>query len=195
MLYLYKYNAENMADSVEAFLLDLPALLEQAERHIHNDNMNIVEYLRRRLHDYYTALSIIVMHCIEQNICNEIVLMLREILHRLFASLERYNELCDFNFDGDDASEISSNLSFSEERTHEPGRPRINVSPDTLVDLYNLHNSWSIVSRQTGLSYRTLLRRRREYGLQVANTVGPRNTYSLTLKLVKNNFAMQCEIF
>lgn len=43
MLYLYKYNAENMADSVEAFLLDLPALLEQAERHIHNDNMNIVE--------------------------------------------------------------------------------------------------------------------------------------------------------
>jgi hypothetical protein len=178
MLYLYKYNAENMADSVEAFLLDLPALLEQAERHIHNDNMNIVEYLRRRLHDYYTALSIIVMHCIEQNICNEIVLMLREILHRLFASLERYNELCDFNFDGDDASEISSNLSFSEERTHEPGRPRINVSPDTLVDLYNLHNSWSIVSRQTGLSYRTLLRRRREYGLQVANTVGPRNTYT-----------------
>ncbi|CAB3983374.1 uncharacterized protein LOC110059588 [Paramuricea clavata] len=91
-----------MADSVEAFLLDLPALLEQAERHIHNDNMNIVEYLKRRLHDYYTA----------------------------------------------------------------------------LMDLYNLHNSWSIVSRQTGVSYRTLLRRRREYGLQVANTVGPRNTYT-----------------
>jgi hypothetical protein len=64
---LYKYNAENMADSVEAFLLDLPALLEQPERHIHNDNINIIEYLRRRLHDYYTALSIIVMHCIARD--------------------------------------------------------------------------------------------------------------------------------
>ncbi len=114
-----------MPDSVEVFFLDLPALLEQAERHIHNDHMNIVEYLRRRLHDCYTALSIIVTiitslqifcsiqcvtHCIEQNICNEVIVMLREILHRLLTSLERYNELCDFNFDGDNTSEISSNL-------------------------------------------------------------------------------------
>ncbi len=72
-----------------SFFLDLPALLEQAERHIHNDNMNIVEYLRRRLYDYYTALSIIVTHCIEQNICNEVIVMLREILHRLLTSLEQ----------------------------------------------------------------------------------------------------------
>ena len=154
-----------------SFFLDLPALLEQAERHIHNDNMNIVEYLRRRLHDYY------VTHCIEQNIC-KIFVMLREILHRLLTILECYNELCDFNFDGDNTSEISSNLSCWEESTHEPGRPRINFSQDTLVGLCNLHNSWSIISRQTGVSYRTLLRRRHEYGFQVANRVGPRNTYT-----------------
>ena len=67
---------------------------------------------------------------------------------------------------------------FLEEHTHEQGRPRIDVSPDTLMDLYNIHNSWSIVSRLTGISYRTLLRQRREYGLRVANTVGPRNTYT-----------------
>ncbi len=46
------------------------------------------------------------------------------------------------------------------------------------MGLYNLHNSWSIISRQTGVSYRTLLRRRHEYGFQVANRVGPRNTYT-----------------
>ena len=103
---LHKYDAKNMADTVEAFFLDLPALLQQAERHIYNDNMNVIEYLRRGLHDYYTTLNTIVTHCIDQNICNELIVMLREILHRLFASLERYNELCDFNFDGDNALEI-----------------------------------------------------------------------------------------
>ena len=33
-------------------------------------------------------------------------------------------------------------------------------------------------SRETGVSYRTLLRRRNEYGMPVSNTRSPRNTYT-----------------
>ena len=120
-----------MANQVENFLFELSPLLQQAKRHIQNNNRNIIEYLRRLLNDSYTALCIIVMHCMEQNICPEVIEMLREILHRLSTNVERYNELCDSNFEGRDAMENSSTLTFSEERTHRPGRPRINVCPDT----------------------------------------------------------------
>ena len=47
-----------------------------------------------------------------------------------------------------------------------------------VTELHNIHNDWSVVARQTDVSYRTLLRRRHENGLPVANTVGPRNTYT-----------------
>ena len=95
-----------MADQVENFLFDL------SERHIHNDNLNIIEYLKRRLNDSYTALCIIVMHCMEQNICHEVIEKQRETLHRLSTNVERYNELCDSNIEGRDAMEISSTLTF-----------------------------------------------------------------------------------
>ena len=104
--------------------------------------------------------------------------MLQEIVQRLYINLDHYNEICDTDFEGRDIFNVSSTLAFSPEHTQEPGRPRINVFPDTVVDLYNIHRSWRIVARQTGVSYRTLLRRRREYEFQVANSVGPRNTYT-----------------
>ena len=64
------------------------------------------------------------------------------------------------------------------EHTQEPGRPRINVFPDTVVVCTTFIVPGGLLLGKTGVSYRTLLRRRREYGFQVANIVGPRNIYT-----------------
>ena len=134
-------------DSVESFLQQLPHLIQQAERHVHNDNLNIIEYLRRRLNDSSTALRIIVMHCIEQDICNEVVIMLREVFERVSASLEHYNELCEHSHGDQELQANCLNFRFYEEDSHRPGRPRVDVPRDVLVNFYSVHNSWNIISR------------------------------------------------
>ena len=167
-----------MADRVENFLLELLTLLQQAERHLHNDNLNMVEYIRRRLDDYYIAVQTILMYCMEQMVCNEVMEMLREIYERVSAILEQYNEICNHHPERNGQIESLPPFSFDTEQTHEPGRPRLNISAEVVTELHKIQNSWSAVARQTGVSYRTLLRRRREYGFQIANTVGPRSTYT-----------------
>ena len=44
--------------------------------------------------------------------------------------------------------------------------------------MHNIHYAWSAVSCETGVSYRTILQRRHEFGLPIANRVGSRNTSS-----------------
>lgn len=60
------------------------------------------------------------------------------------------------------------------------GRQRLGIDHDevSLNDLHNIHYAWSAVAGETGVSYRTILQRRHEFGLPIANRVGPRNTYS-----------------
>ena len=167
-----------MADRVEPFLRDLITISEQAQRHLHTDNLNIVENLRRRLDDCHNTVQIILMYCIEHDVCVEVLYMLREIHNRLAVFLGHYNEICDRNVVENEHIQLSQPLIFEAQQTHEPGRPILNIPEDTLRELHDIHNSWSSVARLTGVSYRTLLRRRQQYGLEIANTVGPRITYT-----------------
>lgn len=64
------------------------------------------------------------------------------------------------------------------EQSGRAGRPRYHIPPESINQLHSVHYNWNIVSTQAGVSYRTLLRRRHEYGLPVAGTTGPRDTYS-----------------
>lgn len=44
--------------------------------------------------------------------------------------------------------------------------------------LFQIHGKWEQVANDMGISYSTLLRRRREYGLPVSGTQGQRTTYT-----------------
>ena len=58
------------------------------------------------------------------------------------------------------------------------GRRRYVVPERSLTCLFQIHGKWEQVARYLGVSYRTLLRRRHEYGLAVSDTRGPRTTYT-----------------
>lgn len=169
-----------IVDTVDSFLRELPRFLEQVERQLHCENINVLEHIRRRLDDNNFVLSAIIHHCIEQETCNEVVRSLREIHDKVFGYVERYNELCGCDLEGEDPIEVSEQCRFPFHQIHSglQGRPRIEAHEETLLELYNIYRSWSAVARETGVTYRTVLRRRQEYGLQIANRVGPRSTYS-----------------
>ena len=102
-----------MADGqrLDSFLRELPSLLEQAERH-HCDNVNILENVRRRLDDYYVAVRAILQHCMEQEDCHDLLVILRKIHDRLFRLLEQYHRLCNFSMEGDGPLECNVGHSF-----------------------------------------------------------------------------------
>jgi hypothetical protein len=58
------------------------------------------------------------------------------------------------------------------------GRPRLDIPAEALRSLQSVHNSWREVARVLNVSYRTLLRRRTQFGMTIANLQGPRETYS-----------------
>lgn len=56
------------------------------------------------------------------------------------------------------------------------GRPRLTVSRENIIFLFNLYKNWKIVSFILGMSERTI--RRLEYGLNISRRQGSRSTYS-----------------
>ena len=53
-------------EGLDSFLRELPSLVEQTNRHLHCENVNIVENMRRRLDDNYVAVRTILQHCMGQ---------------------------------------------------------------------------------------------------------------------------------
>lgn len=46
------------------------------------------------------------------------------------------------------------------------GRPNIDISKESLVSLYEKLQNWESVANTLGVSYLTILRRRKEFGLK-----------------------------
>lgn len=169
-----------MADGerLDSFLRELPSLVEQANRHLHCENVNILENMRRRLDDNYVAVRTILQHCMGQEDCDDLNPLLREIHDRLLRLLKQYNTLCNCSLDGDEPLEPNVGYRFVTQEQSARGRRRLEIDEVSLNELHNIHYAWSAVTCETGVSYRTILRRRHEFGLPIANRVGPRNTYS-----------------
>ena len=70
-------------ERLDSFLGELPSLVEQADRHRHCENVNILENMRRRLDDNYVAVRTILQHCMSQEDCDDLNLFLKEIHDRL----------------------------------------------------------------------------------------------------------------
>ena len=174
----------NMADGIDGFLRGLPSLIRQASAHLlSRPDLNTLELYKRRLEDYYDTFSAIFLHCIEVDLQEDnndnIVLQDLSLLHdRLLDILHQYNEFCQCSFDGGEPITLGERNIFHTEQRNATGRPSFAINEQALGEFYRVHNVWSNVARETGVSYRTLLRRRREFGMSIANTRGPRNTYS-----------------
>ena len=64
------------------------------------------------------------------------------------------------------------------QQSNRPGRPRLDISQEAISFLQSIHNSWTEVADVLGVTYRTILRRRNESGMPIANLHGPREGYS-----------------
>ena len=99
------------------------------------------------------------------------------VIHHSLRELQgQLNSLC-ANFDDDNSTE---HIRFSCPRVHSnsSGRPRFDIPQTLITGLHEIHGVWRIVAKESGVSYRTILRRRQQYGLPVTNTEGPRESYS-----------------
>ena len=58
------------------------------------------------------------------------------------------------------------------------GRPRMEVSPESIAREFSIFRSWKIVAHRLGVSEKTLRRRRIEFGMELSSQRGQRNTYT-----------------
>ena len=72
----------------------------------------MLENVRRRLDDNYVAVQTILQHCMEQEDCDDLIPILREIHDRLFRLLEHYNRVCVCSLEGDDPLESTARNRF-----------------------------------------------------------------------------------
>ena len=164
----------NTTDLYKFFLEDLPSLYSHAQRNLHCNDVNVLEYFERRLDDHICVIKAVIDQCQQSNVSDELVDLLL-ILHREVNSLyENVQQLCLMHRN----YHLELGFSCPVERADCAGRPRFFVPEEAISGLYNIHRSWTVVAREAGVSYRTLLRRRHQYQLPVAETNGPRNTFT-----------------
>ena len=76
------------------FLNSIPSLLGQAQRNLHSDNLNVLEYFERRLDDYAYVIRSVILQC-EQQSAGENLIQLLELLHEEVNGLNgQFRGLC-----------------------------------------------------------------------------------------------------
>ena len=166
--------AELPADNIEVFLRNIPGQLREAQRQLFCDNINVIEFVQRRLEDSLFVVNILYQRSTEDHIdgSDELQHNLRLLKDELQSLCNTFDELCIRNA-------TSEQLRFSCPVAESVrGRRRFDIPASAVSNLHGIHCSWAQVAEECGVSYRTILRRRHEYGLSVNNTSGPRNTYT-----------------
>jgi hypothetical protein len=162
---------------LETFLLRIPHLAGEATRLQHSTNINVIELMQRRLEDSTCVINTLIRRLCERQPrdCHEVDLQqqLRALQHYLWTMLEHFRNLGFRQTNAADTSYRSPTL-----RRGGPGRPSYEIDGTMVSDLFNIHRSWSRVSTELGISYRTLLRRRLEFGMDISASIGQRVTYT-----------------
>ncbi len=160
--------------NIEAFLRNIPNQIAEARRQSFCDNINVVEFIQRRLEDSLYVVNILLQRAIERIDDGQIQTDLGILVSELQSLCNSYDALWIRN------ENLVNPLSFTcpLESFAERGRRRYSLPQNALTNLHEIHRSWSQVAVEVGVSYRTILRRRHEYRLPVSNTSGPRNTFT-----------------
>ena len=165
--------ADEPAINIETFLRNIPGQISEARRQFFCNNINVIEFMQRRLEDSLFVLNILCQRSVER--CDR---QLENDLGSLVSELQSLCQGYDELWMRHENSSYPLCFTCPTEEGDTRGRRRYSLSEDTLRNLYGIHRSWEQVAVEIGVSYRTLFRRRHEYGLTVSNTRGPRNTYT-----------------
>lgn len=167
--------ADEQELDLEAFFIQsIPSLYRQAERNLHSDDINNLECMERRLDDHIYVIGSVIQHCQQNQVCEDVIQLLLRVYNEVNFVFQQYQHLCFVRRD------FNSELGFvcPVEQSQRPGRPRFHIPEEAIKNLHDIHGVWSVVASETGVSYKILLRRRHQYSLSVAQTAGPRNTFS-----------------
>ncbi|XP_028411998.1 uncharacterized protein LOC114534730 [Dendronephthya gigantea] len=166
--------ADGIVDLYKIFREDIPSIFNQALRNLYCNDVNVLEYFERRLDDHIHVIKAVIDQCSQTRANEELVELLLSVHHEVNCLHENIQQLCFQHRD------YHSELGFvcPVERSEHAGRPRFQVPQRVISGLYDIHRSWVEVAREAGVSYRTILRRRHQYQLPVAETRGPRNSFS-----------------
>ena len=150
------------ADEITFFLRQLPADVDSARLSLNLGSANVLEYWELRMQN-----TINMLHLLEGSL-NVFLINRVDIttLHSLQQETQKLHQ------------SIRNALMELPEKETSMGRPRKPVLRDEIIELFQIFRNWKIVSRQLGVSSKTLLRRRTEYGIEVSSNAGPRVTYS-----------------
>ena len=175
----YKNGAMNASDpnpenNIEAFLRNIPSQIAEARRQLFCNNINVIEFIQRRLEDNLFVVNILHQRALERIDDRQIQTDLGILVSELQSLCSSYDALWIRNEDLVNPLSITCLLEDVVQR----GRRRYSLPQNALTSLHTIHRRWSQVAAEIGVSYRTLLRRRHEYSLPVSNTSGPRNTFT-----------------
>ena len=165
--------AEQPETNITAFLQNIPSLIGEARRHLFCENINVIEFIQRRIENSLQVVSILLNR--SQRGRPNVDCQLQNNIRTLFLTLQCLQESYDRLWTRNDRSQ---HYVCPVEEGRNTGRGRYIVPENSISGLWRIHHSWVQVAADLGVSYRTLLRRRHEFGLPVSNSRGPRSTYS-----------------
>jgi hypothetical protein len=157
------------------FLEEIPSLYNQAQRTLHCNDINVLEFFERRLDDHIHVIKAVIDQCQQVKINEELIELLLTVHRQVNCLYENAQEVCFMHRN----YHLELGFVCPVEQNEHPGRPRFHVPPVQMISgLYDIHRSWIEVAREAGVSYRTLLRKRHQYQLSVAKIRDPRNNFS-----------------
>eukprot|EP00111_Clytia_hemisphaerica_P013704 TCONS_00040304-protein len=157
----------NMADEVVGDVVSFLDKLPDEFRDIHSriDAMQALEHCQIRLENVTNMLNL--LNDLLKNENNQLIIDSMQSLLRT----------------AQDASHRLSGLLVNRRhqtnQTPSMGRPRKELTVDEITNGFEIFRNWKVVAWTLGVSYRTLLRRRSEHGIDISQVRGPRVTYTV----------------
>ena len=152
--------------------------MDQATRHLHSSNLNVLEHLSRRLDDSLNVLNTFLSKCGELNIRETFTTNVRCLLEELYSIHTRNLNIIIIEHDFVLNSNHPCSLPSAEPICTLLGWPRLRVSAVEINRLYNVYRSRKDVAFHLGVSVRTLERKRNKFTITVSDRTGSRSTYA-----------------
>ena len=77
------------------FLHSIPSLFRQAERNLHSDNLNVLEYFERRLVDHAYIIRSVILRCEQQRASKDLIQLLDLVHEEVNGLNDQFQDLCD----------------------------------------------------------------------------------------------------
>jgi hypothetical protein len=158
-----------VTDQIEQFILSLSTLVREVERNTYNPNLAVLECLSRRLEDSLDLLRVVHSCLSEVSVSPDLLSYVSSIRVLVQQCQDDCNAVA-FRNSGVSPAQSQSTSRVTMRIEGNLGRPSLWLPSETLSYCESLRLPWSEVARSFGISTRTLLRRRHEYGMAVGQS-------------------------